>query len=146
MRLHEFTAGRSPRDDKLIPVGYWYSDREPELPMPDSNESMEHEEEIARYLRSHKEINRYRGSSTCRICGDRRNGSTELSDGTYIWPQGLAHYVEEHKTTLPAEFIEHILANPAEVNPEAEEQAAYVRRRQAQRRKEREERRGKHED
>lgn len=143
MRLYEFTAGRSPRDDKLIPVGYWYSDREPELPIPDHNKSTEHEEEIARYLRSHKEINAYRGSSPCRLCDLRHNGSKEYSDGVYIWPQGLVHYIEEHKTTLPIEFIEHILANPAEVNPEAEEQAAYVRQRQEQRRKEREERRGK---
>jgi len=140
MRLIEFTAGRSPRDSKLIPVGYWYSDSEPELPMPDSNESMEHEEEIARYLRSHNVINSYRGSSTCRICNDRWNGSKEMSDGVYIWPEGLAHYINEHKTTLPTEFIEHILANPADIDLEAEEQAAYVRRRQAQRRKEREQR------
>lgn len=109
MRLIEFTAGRSPRDEKLIPVGYWWSEREPELPMPDSNESIEHEEEIVQYLRDARQINAYRGSSTCRICGDRRNGSREHSDGVYIWPQGLAHYVEEHKTTLPEEFVNHIL-------------------------------------
>ena len=111
MRLHEFTTGRSPRDDKLIPVGYWWSEQEPELPMPDSNDFVEHEEEIILYLRSAKEINQYRGSSTCRICGDQRNGSREHTDGVYIWPQGLAHYVEEHKTTLPEEFIQHILGS-----------------------------------
>ena len=114
MRLYEFTAGRSPRDDKLIPVGYWHSKSEPELPMPDSNDFIEHEEEIVEYLQSARQINAYRGSSPCRLCDKRHNGSREHSDGVYIWPQGLAHYVEEHKTTLPAEFVEHILANPVE--------------------------------
>ncbi len=119
MRLIEFTAGRSPRDSKLIPVGYWYSDSEPELPMPDSNDSVEHEAEIVAYLKNNREINAYRGMSPCRLCDLRNNGSREMSDGVYIWPQGLAHYIEVHKTTLPAEFIEHILANPVqEIEPE----------------------------
>jgi hypothetical protein len=118
MRLIEFTAGRSPRDSKLIPVGYWQSSNEPDLPMPDSNDSVEHEAEIVHYLKNNREINAYRGSSPCRICDKRNNGSKEMSDGIYIWPQGLAHYVEEHKTTLPPEFVQHILDNPVEDKPE----------------------------
>ena len=108
MRLYEFTAGRSPRDDKLIPVGYWHSDREPELPMPDSNEFVEHEEEIVQYLKNGREINAYRGSSPCRLCDKRNNGSREQSDGTYIWPNGLAHYVEDHNIRLPDKFVEYL--------------------------------------
>ncbi len=44
--------------------------------------------------------------SLCRICGIE-NGYGEFSDGTYLWPTGLAHYVEAHGVRLPAEFVEH---------------------------------------
>ena len=35
------------------------------------------------------------------------NGSNELSDGVYIWPEGLSHYVREHSVRLPTVFVEH---------------------------------------
>lgn len=40
-------------------------------------------------------------------------GSADLSDGTYLWPEGLAHYVEKHHVRLPAEFVKHVLEEPA---------------------------------
>ncbi|MEV4535024.1 hypothetical protein AB0J82_14455 [Asanoa sp. NPDC049518] len=41
------------------------------------------------------------GFSTCRFCA-ARNGSVELTDGEhFIWPDGLAHYVETHQVSLP---------------------------------------------
>lgn len=48
------------------------------------------------------------GWSSCRICGKANNGSTCLTDGTWIWPEGLAHYVEAHDACLPAEFVTSI--------------------------------------
>lgn len=50
----------------------------------------------------------YRGPSRCRIC-KRRNGFNEYSDGTWIWPEGLAHYVKDHSVELPQEFVSHAL-------------------------------------
>ena len=47
------------------------------------------------------------GVSTCRICG-MPNGSSDLSDGKFMWPEGLAHYVKEHNLRLPKAFEEHI--------------------------------------
>ena len=41
------------------------------------------------------------------MCDNRGNGSLELTDGTYVWPEGLAHYVEQHGVKLPGEFLEH---------------------------------------
>lgn len=38
----------------------------------------------------------YMGYSTCRVCGKADNGDSEHSDGSFIWPSGLAHYVEQH--------------------------------------------------
>jgi len=46
------------------------------------------------------------GPSSCRICG-KMNGTRELADGTFMWPEGLAHYVAEHSVRLPDEFISH---------------------------------------
>lgn len=47
------------------------------------------------------------GYSTCRVCGKADNGDSEYSDGTYVWPSGLAHYVEGHAVRLPHEFVQH---------------------------------------
>lgn len=50
------------------------------------------------------------GYSPCRLCGLASNGNLDLTDGTYIWPEGLAHYVLEHSVRLPDEFIHHVRA------------------------------------
>ena len=47
------------------------------------------------------------GLSDCRLCG-RVNGSAEFTDGVYLWPEGLAHYVREHSVKLPNEVLAHI--------------------------------------
>jgi hypothetical protein len=51
----------------------------------------------------------YRGYSWCRLCGLRENGASEVTDNTYVWPEGLAHYVSEHSVRLPQEFVDHVL-------------------------------------
>lgn len=60
---------------------------------------------VAEYLRSGAVYAVAAGTSTCRLCGSP-NGSAEQTDGEhFVWPQGLAHYVEEHDVLLPAEVI-----------------------------------------
>ncbi|MET7402960.1 hypothetical protein ABZS66_56715 [Dactylosporangium sp. NPDC005572] len=60
---------------------------------------------VAAYLRSGTAYVVAAGYSVCRLCG-RGNGSAELTDGThFLWPSGLAHYVEEHAVRLPAEVV-----------------------------------------
>jgi hypothetical protein len=49
------------------------------------------------------------GRSKCRLCG-KPNGSGEFTDGTYAWPEGLAHYVYDHSVRLPQEFMDHARA------------------------------------
>lgn len=69
-------------------------------------------EAVAAYLRAGAVVARYRGLSWCRFrCGiDSRNmGSTDLGDAEWIWPEGLAHYVEAHCVRLPSKFIERAL-------------------------------------
>lgn len=33
----------------------------------------------------------------------------ELSDGVWVWPDGLAHSVDDHDVRLPAEFAVHAI-------------------------------------
>lgn len=54
-------------------------------------------------------VNQFRGLSPCRLCG-RHNGSAELTDGTFCWPEGLAHYLLGHGVRLPDRFVAHALA------------------------------------
>jgi hypothetical protein len=48
----------------------------------------------------------FRGLSRCRFCG-RDNGSKELSDRVFSWPEGLPHYLQHHGVRLPDEFVAH---------------------------------------
>lgn len=46
--------------------------------------------------------------------GPARNkfmGCTTLTDGKYVWPEGLAHYVTAHAVRPPEEFVRHALEN-----------------------------------
>lgn len=63
---------------------------------------------VIKYLKTGVEKDRYRGYSTCRICGKHNNGDSCLTDNTWVWPEGLAHYLEEHNVKPPQEFIEWV--------------------------------------
>lgn len=93
--------------DNLVKIGYWYSTDEPNLPMPDVGFDPV-DPKVIEYIENGDVLDSWRGPSTCRICNHCPNGSKCLTDGTYRWPQGLAHYVRMHNTPLPDAFIEHI--------------------------------------
>jgi hypothetical protein len=57
------------------------------------------------------------GYSMSRFCG-RENDCAELTDGTYLWPEGLSHYVREHSVRLPAQVVDHILECEAQLTPD----------------------------
>lgn len=64
-------------------------------------------EAIAGYLRNGREYAKWRGVSYCRFgCGidDFAMGSRCLTDGEWVWPEGLSHYVEAHSVLLPEDF------------------------------------------
>ena len=65
---------------------------------------------ILAYLRAGQEWIRFSGWSYCRFgCGIAPSalGDRDLTDGVWVWPEGLAHYVEVHAVRLPDEFISH---------------------------------------
>jgi len=60
-------------------------------------------EVVGTYLANGTIVRSYLGCSSCRICR-QVNGSAELTDGLYLWPEDLAHYVNEHAVRLPSAF------------------------------------------
>ena len=83
---------------------------------------------LASYLRSGRVETRYRGYSCCRYsCGiaDHEMGSADLTDGIWVWPEGLAHYVEVHHISLPAVFVASVLANDHRQPTPPRHRAAY---------------------
>lgn len=68
----------------------------------------EERDAIALYLEAGLISRAFMGFSPCRMCGID-NGNLELTDLTYVWPSGLAHYVRAHGVRLPAEFVDHAM-------------------------------------
>jgi hypothetical protein len=101
---------------RLTLIGYWLGEHEPGWPdahsFVDSRWSSDEREAVIDWLESGVGIRFFLGPSRCRLCG-RHNGSSEASDGTYLWPAGLAHYVREHGVRLPTLLVERALQRPA---------------------------------
>jgi hypothetical protein len=96
---------------RLRKIGYWVSADEPELPDPaafvDAEMTDRDRYSLWNYLLSGTRAPwAMMGPSMCRLCGDV-NGSGEFTDGVFLWPEGLAHYVYQHKVRLPAELLTH---------------------------------------
>lgn len=123
----------------LTVIGLWRDRAEPYWPDPkdfvdeqwDDNERAE----VVRALRSGRHVRQFRGESTCRMCG-QLNGASELTDGTYLWPDGLAHYVSAHSVRLPelveAHFVGHQQAENDDVlqsaddSPQSDDRADFL--------------------
>lgn len=98
---------------KLKAIGYWKSIFEPEFPDPtnfeDSNWNVKDKELVLEHLGRGKSIADWMGISWCRYrCGEKDMGASCMSDGVYIYPEKLSHYLEHHHVRLPDEFVEHI--------------------------------------
>lgn len=96
----------------LIVIGLWKARVEPYWPDPhdfvDDRWDVAERAAVVLALRSGRTVRAFRGESTCRMCG-RLNGATELTDGLYLWPDGLAHYVSDHAVRLPEPVETHFL-------------------------------------
>ena len=102
-------------DVHLRVIGIWKDPRHNQgMDLPDPKNLVDpgwrkgDRDRIVRYLKSGTLRSREMGWSYCRIgCGvaDQEMGTTDLSDGLWVWPEGLAHYVEAHEIRLPDEFI-----------------------------------------
>lgn len=97
-------------------LGYWKTGRanDPsDLPWPedfiDFDWDLGVRDAVLAWMEAQQHIQSWRGYSWCRICGFGSNGTTDMSDGTYVWPEGLLHYIREHGVRPPQEFIDHAL-------------------------------------
>jgi hypothetical protein len=98
----------------LISLGFWGGPAtDPSWPavteFVDLHWDVEERAFVADYLDRGLVARSYMGYSRCRICG-RDNGALEFSDGTFVWPEGLAHYVRDHGVRLPEPFVAHARA------------------------------------
>lgn len=105
-------------DNRLKGVGYWAGRDNPYLPHPkflvDPEWHQGERNQIIEYLQSGHSCSQWRGFSYCRFkCGidDWHMGYRDLTDGEWIWPEGLAHYVEKHQIRLPDSFVASMQKN-----------------------------------
>lgn len=95
------------RNGKHRAIGYWSEDCNPQ-DFVDPSWDKNQRNAILVHLNNGKSLYRWRGISRCRFC-NQRNGSQCMTDGTYVWPSGFAHYISEHGVKPALEFIQHII-------------------------------------
>lgn len=106
------TVSFANRRRALRRVGFWCSHEEPGLPDPrdhiDSSWSVAERDRTLRYLDSAPyEATVYMGWSECRLCG-AANGTRDLTDGTFVFPEGFAHYLRDHCVRPSEGFLTHL--------------------------------------
>ena len=108
----------------LKEVGFWKDSGDDRID-PRMLPKMDPNLHILTYLKNGFCLGEYTGYSHCRFeCGvsDYEMGNKDLTDGVYIWPEGLIHYIEQHNISLPRYFIDHIESNSCQV-PEINSEA-----------------------
>jgi hypothetical protein len=99
----------------LKQVGYWRDEEDPRAPDPRKQTDLWNEVERARvikHLRRGKRHAGWMGYSWCRFeCGiaDSKMGSSDLTDGVWIWPEGFVHYVEKHNVKPDQKFVDYVM-------------------------------------
>lgn len=103
---------------KLKAIGYWQSDDESTFHHPGTfigqYESETVKNAVVKYLDSGQRLSSWMGYSYCRFnCGmpEHKMGDSDLTDGVWVWPEGLSHYVKEHNVMVPKDFIIHAQKN-----------------------------------
>ena len=97
---------------QLERVGYW-ADPGTQWPqvddLTDPGWCADERDAVIEYLRRGFVVRVWLGFAKCRVCG-AIVGDTDLSDGVFVWPGGLEHYLAEHAVRLPDWFVAHALA------------------------------------
>lgn len=64
---------------------------------------------LVNYLKSGHELWAYRGYTYCLLECDHSEPFSELTDGSWVWPCDLSHYVAVHSVRLPDDFVSHAM-------------------------------------
>ena len=101
----------------LAELGFWRAsiDSPSPLPCPSPPPSppppSSHFPLLLRYISSSALMESWEhGHAACRLCPAQKLGCATLTDGVWVWPEGLRHYVETHSVPLPAAFVAHALS------------------------------------
>lgn len=101
----------------LKAIGFWitglHDERQPAPQELVGTMPADQRARLVDYLAAGMTHESYLGLSWCRFgCGIdwALMGSRDLTDATWIWPEGLAHYVRDHRIVLPEEFVTHALS------------------------------------
>jgi hypothetical protein len=104
-------------------VGYWRTAPPAEyLGLPEPRALVtpgwepERRDRLVAYLRAGTLLASYAGFSSCRFADCQhperdRLGNTDLTDGAWVWPEGLWHYVRDHAVRLPDELVARAAAH-----------------------------------
>lgn len=106
---------------RYIAIGYWHSEEELSFPDPawfkDPNWDKIERQTVIDYLKKGETLAHYRGSSWCRFGCPDGYGTADMTDGTYVYPEGLVHYIEKHDVRLPLDFVNHIYGKSEKTKP-----------------------------
>jgi hypothetical protein len=97
-------------------VGYWRSPEQPDLPHPgdfvDASWDAAERRKVIEYLDDAYQTPMFSfGPSWCRMgCAGipKDIGTQDLTDGVWLFPEGLVHYVRHHAVRPPEAFLEHL--------------------------------------
>ncbi len=97
------------------------SDAMEEAPAPD-------EEQILTYLESCPEIFSTQGAELDVISNDERiaGAGSLITDGMWVWPIDLIHYLRRYHLALPGDFLEHVRENNYQAPEVSKERCAEV--------------------
>lgn len=100
-------------------IGYWIRSLDDEdFPPPQelvTTWDPDVQKRVVDHLNAGVVLWQFRGLTWCRFYCDKSMGSRELTDGQWLWPEDLVHYVREHNVLLPDEFVETALGGPSKV-------------------------------
>lgn len=108
----------------LKQVGYWRSDRVP-VSYPHPREVIhrwdpELKQQVITYLRAGHTLYTWLGFAACRFRDGpppAAMGNRDLTDGVWVWPEGLAVYVQLYDVGLPHDFLHHAAATSYQIPP-----------------------------
>ena len=100
-------------------VGYWWTEEGSDLPHPKNFVDLSWDEDEKRRVldyisHCYQPPYAFAGYSWCRMgCEGVPSdiGTQDLTDGTYVFPEGLVHYIKSHNLKPEQDFISHIKAN-----------------------------------
>jgi len=75
----------------------------------DHNLEKNQKERIINYLSQSPLVCGAYGIVACQRCEKKFKGPNIHSDGVWVWPGTLMHYVQEHDVSLPKDFLKHIV-------------------------------------